>query len=103
MNSFLEMENGEKEWMTHYLITSNDVDEQTLIRRKTKGSELLEMRRQNQNFKVSDFVPLTVEKDLHKQYKMPKPIPQNLLEKCSASTGGLMINLNSANTGMPLF
>ena len=56
MMSLLGLEKGEKEWFTEYFIDSEQLGDKTLIRRNTKGKEVLELLSKKNQFRIVDTI-----------------------------------------------
>ena len=109
MEYLLGMDNGNKEWLTNYIVDSAEVGDQTLIKRETKGKDVLDIRASNRPFKILDSLKTgrsngdailpTDKMELLEDYEAPQGIPENLLSKCGILTNNEWIELGTPNTG----
>ena len=114
MEYLLGMDGGDKDWVTDYIIDSEEANDQTIVKRATKGKDILNMLSKNKSFRIYDRIATrsstlarqdgetdlpTDKLELLDDYEAPQAIPENLLSKCGILTNYKWSVLNTPNTG----
>ena len=114
MEYLLGMDGGNKDWVTDYIIDSEEANDQTIVKRATKGKDILNMLSKNKSFRIYDSIATrlstlarrdgetdlpTDKLELLDDYEAPQAIPENLLSKCGILTNYKWSVLNTQNTG----
>ncbi|XP_023346240.1 bifunctional arginine demethylase and lysyl-hydroxylase PSR isoform X1 [Eurytemora carolleeae] len=116
VKGLLEIEDGEKDWITNFATKNGDVVDIQEQGKPRRGKEVLEMLKNNSVIRIFDPLAERTSRlrketnsstpsdklELMSHYKVPWSIPEDLFKSCGVLTDYQWIAISSSNTGTDL-